>query len=482
MIVKYFHKIQKKFLENESLIFSIAFFIQIILGICILQLRSQRTTFDVDEFQHAHIAWNILQGKLIYRDFFEHHGALAGYFNAIILWIRGGDAASFETFYVLRQLTFFLLCLQGLVVYSIIKSFISSREVALGGVVLFFANNIMMIFGYAMRPDSLQNLFNLLGLLFVVKKRYWTAGFFMGLAWAAHPKAIIFITFLLSSMFIIELQSKETIPIFKKHIKVIAGIFIVVLTLLIFFTIQGGGYDFLKATMFHNFKSVVGFYEIRGKMLVYALWKESRVQFVLTIVALLLVFFRRKTFLSQEFRIISLTTLLSFSLLLFPLFGQLLLIVLPLMAISITVAFYKVFGSRIASFFLIPLGFYLIWSHQSFLKPNRSQYNELQKSELNFVLKNLKRDEKMAYVWPSHCAAYVFNSDVDRYWMLGINNKWLTDSTSTENFNRVFKTQILTGEVNYVIVHPKYLKYLTQKMRNYLQNNFNQRGCIWIRN
>lgn len=448
-----------------------------------MDLWGHRESFTQDEYQHAHIAWNILQGKLIYRDFFEHHGALSGYLNAFILFLRGENAPSFDSFYTLRKVMSLLLIVQGYLVYLIIKHFSVSRTIALSGIILFFANHLMMIFGYATRPDGLQNLFLLSGIYFIVKNKLWKAGISLGLAWAAHPKAIIFITFILSSFLISEIKSRNfELKHYKKYLPLFWGIVLVGLALFLFFAIQGAGSDFLRSTFFYNFKTVNEFKSSRGVgFLISQFWMNSRSLLVLFVISFFLMVAHCKKTSTPELQIIWRVSLFCVLMLLLPLAGQVLVVALAMMSILSCIIFYMTFGSRLSNFIFLPLSLYLVWSHYSALPANRSRYNKMQESELGFIIDKVGRDEKVAYAWPGNCAAYVFNSDSDKDWMLGINNRQMVDSSLAENMERVYRVKILTGEIRYLVFHPHLLQFLTQEMRDYVKNNFSQRGCIWIR-
>ena len=57
-----------------------------------------------DEFQHVHTAWETLQGRTPYRDFYEHHGPHTAWLGALILKLRGEAAAEFDALWVFRRL------------------------------------------------------------------------------------------------------------------------------------------------------------------------------------------------------------------------------------------------------------------------------------------------------------------------------------------------------------------------------------------
>ena len=78
-------------------------------------LAALRGGYEADEMEHLHGAWNVGQGLLPYRDFFEHHPPLLYYLLAP--FVRSLTHASFALFVALRlvALGLFVLILAGLV-------------------------------------------------------------------------------------------------------------------------------------------------------------------------------------------------------------------------------------------------------------------------------------------------------------------------------------------------------------------------------
>ncbi len=63
----------------------------LLLNIGLAFLRLVNKPFNPDELQHLHIAWLIAQGKIVYRDFWEHHGPLYSLFNGALIHLFNAE-------------------------------------------------------------------------------------------------------------------------------------------------------------------------------------------------------------------------------------------------------------------------------------------------------------------------------------------------------------------------------------------------------
>ena len=77
--------------------------------------------FDIDEFQHLHIAWNLREGRWPYRDFYEHHGLVLTLVNGAVLALRGKEAASLDSLVWMRWVSCAALQGQALVVHRVAR-------------------------------------------------------------------------------------------------------------------------------------------------------------------------------------------------------------------------------------------------------------------------------------------------------------------------------------------------------------------------
>jgi hypothetical protein len=111
--------------------------------------------FDVDEFEHAHAAWNVFRGLLPYKDFFEHHTpwyyfALSPFFRWFAVDQSFDAARSFLI--VARGLSFILTVLSAWLVYLVARLG-ASRRVGLLAALFFVALPVLTHKTLEIRPD-----------------------------------------------------------------------------------------------------------------------------------------------------------------------------------------------------------------------------------------------------------------------------------------------------------------------------------------
>lgn len=119
--------------------------------------------FGHDEFQHSHIAWNVLNGQVPYRDFFEHHGILFPAITGLALRIAGGDA-SFGTMTLLRFVSLAGLPLLMHATFLLARRLQTPPVVALAAPALLVSAEMVHLNAIEVRADTWQNVFWIYGL------------------------------------------------------------------------------------------------------------------------------------------------------------------------------------------------------------------------------------------------------------------------------------------------------------------------------
>jgi len=144
--------------------------------------------YSVDELQHLHFAWNVGQGRLPYRDFFEHHPPLFHYLLAP--FVRHQTEAG-TALLILCRLVALGVLLSALAAFYFLMRRALSAEAACWGLGAWILTHPFRTLGFELRPDwlALAGLFGALsGLLASVRdegKRLWfralTAGLLGGI-------------------------------------------------------------------------------------------------------------------------------------------------------------------------------------------------------------------------------------------------------------------------------------------------------------
>jgi len=151
--------------------------------------------FDPDELQHAHIAWLIANGNIPYKDFWEHHGPLFGFLNGAIFYLADAGR-SMNIMFGLRALSAAISVGILAVVYAMARTLSLSPKAGLTAVAMLSSLIYFQDNGMEMRPDALQNLLWLAGMLLVLRnvsrrlfRVTFLAGIFFGLAMLTNIKA-----------------------------------------------------------------------------------------------------------------------------------------------------------------------------------------------------------------------------------------------------------------------------------------------------
>ena len=134
-----------------------------ILGCYIAIILSR--TLDADEFESMHAAWQIAQGQMIYRDFFEHHHPLFYLLLAPLLAIVPESSSSL----LLLRLLNLGLAIGTTAVTYLLASRIYGRLAGLASTILLTTAVIFQVKAIEVRPDNLQTLCGLAGLYLLVR-------------------------------------------------------------------------------------------------------------------------------------------------------------------------------------------------------------------------------------------------------------------------------------------------------------------------
>ena len=112
-----------------------------------------------DELQHLHIAWKMFsEHKLIYADFWEHHGIFFPLVNYLLFVIFSFEA-HFDTFLIFRCIAFLYLCVIYFLTFKITKLVFKSDAIGLLAITILSSCYYTLLNGIEIRPDQIQNIF-----------------------------------------------------------------------------------------------------------------------------------------------------------------------------------------------------------------------------------------------------------------------------------------------------------------------------------
>lgn len=155
-----------------------------------------RRPFGWDELEHIHSAFLISQGKIPYRDFFQHHHPLLWYIYSPIFLLFG---ESISTLIAIKILSFVIGVINIFLLYFVCKVFIKDFVWRVLSIVIFTSSIAFLLNGMEMRPDNLMMLFVLLSFnflqLFFEKatiKFLIISGFSLGISFLFLQKSLFF--------------------------------------------------------------------------------------------------------------------------------------------------------------------------------------------------------------------------------------------------------------------------------------------------
>lgn len=421
-------KLAKNFFNRPALE-TMLWFSALLLNGFVLGLRSRYASFDLDEFQHSHIAWNLVRGKIIYRDFFEHHGPLYAFFNQALFTFLNLPAR-FDSLLTLRigALAFALgiLLLTAALAWQILRS---PRLVLISlttlSSLLFFQRKSIEV-----RPDGMQNFFWLLGLIFFFFSRQtfkrWplaAAGAAWGLALLANFKAVLFLGFVGLAWLCTALCHRRPWQPLRRDVFLIAvGLAAAFAPFAVYFwhvraldqaIYFNTRYNFWL--MRHGFSNTTLEYSV-----FFGVYQTMFVMLLTLSIGFALLKIRTLDQDADErTAIFAVLCLLCLSAPLAGLYSQFYLAFLPVLAIGVAWGIEQVLKPardwrRTMLAALIVFGF-----ERSVVAdtPWRMTQRQIQQRELTeYVLQNTSRDEAIGFFW-NECGGYMFNDDVQYAWL-----------------------------------------------------------------
>ena len=158
----------KRFIFKESpKLVSLAkwfFILQIIVGVFWafwVLIENQPKTGD--DIEHLHSSWLVFQGKIPYKDFFQHHNPLLWYLFAPVMGVFAYDIIVFD---VVRVTSTLILMLNLLFVGLIVKRFVSDNWMASIMSVASVFPSYVIFSGQDFRPDNYMVFSFIVGLYY----------------------------------------------------------------------------------------------------------------------------------------------------------------------------------------------------------------------------------------------------------------------------------------------------------------------------
>jgi hypothetical protein len=486
----------------------------LLLNVALMALRLANKPFNPDEFQHLHIAWLIAHGKILYRDFWEHHGPLYSLFNGSMIYLFDAEPTVRILFWS-RSLSLFLMCGIGALTWFLARTLGLPTIGAWLAVAIFASLDMVQNKGVEMRPDIAQTLFWLAGLLILLKnqsrgnvQRAAWAGAFFTLCILSNAKAGIG-PFFATLFYVLAhwlCQMKWQI-IRRDLIGMASGGLIAALPVLIYFVANDSAADFLYFNYVWNVLFNLNlsttfdaaFSESGVSLSEQYFWLYFGDQLPFTLLVLAGGGFwvsklrneraqdsRQRNWL---FAIVTSGTLMGW---LTNQYSQYFLIFLPLLSIvaayaliEITKLFNDINGKAgiVVSSCLATLTAMIMLAYTVRNTPFReTDLLSQQKSFTKTFVSMTSREEPVGVLW-SLCGGYMFNENTGFYWVAMPFHSEMIEIISGEHpFREAFIHDLDNKSVRYIIGVENWMtEGLSPEALKHIQDNFNYTTCLWTR-
>jgi 4-amino-4-deoxy-L-arabinose transferase-like glycosyltransferase len=186
-----------------------------VLGVVILLIFSNSLyrSFNHDELETIHSSWKILNGEIIYVNFFQHHHAFLYYTLAPLLKVFGESSLTLVFF---RLIIFVLYILILWVTYNIALLLFDSKKTGLLSLILLSCITTFFVKAIEVRPDVPQVFFGLVAIYFFILQhkrksaKYTLLGAFsLGISFLFLQKAL-FLMIAILLLQVVRLYTKRT--------------------------------------------------------------------------------------------------------------------------------------------------------------------------------------------------------------------------------------------------------------------------------
>lgn len=471
----------------------------ILLCFCFLYIpNTLNKKFDYDEFQHAHIAWTLKEGKILYKDTFDHHGPIYAYLIST-LWKMFHFKDQADTLIKMRIISLISLIILLILIYLIAQRVFNSL-VGLLTLVIILCNKIFYYKGIEIRPDIIQSIFIYSGIYFLVliilksknKYNYFLVGFFWGFALITNFKTAIIVGGCSLFYLIVYFKNIKLVNVAET----VFGLLIVIIPIYLFFYLNGAFDDFFYYNYTFNFKAyfiqnvaVMRIYDLKNNIFynmawiglfffgAYYLFKNKFNKRISVFLILISVFF----------------VLLSW----LHFYPQWKLALIPLSSIIPGYGFYsvlkkmdKIANLKFLIFFIAFLFCHLLTnvSHNKTYNILNKEWNNTEQIEFTNYINNLiYEDENIFIIW-NIFGGYIFRPHLLYYWFINENQeKIMEDILGYELLGQNLIDQLEKKNCKYLILGDE-ISYLLKSKYNdsyqYIINNFKpseRYPYFWIR-
>ena len=458
----------------------------------------------MDESQHLHIAWHISNGKTIFKDFFEHHGAIFGLLNGLIFKILNIQP-QFEVYYLFRFLNFTQSLVLIVLTFLIGRLLFQSKLIGIMAAAFLSGNFYFHQRSFEIRPDTLQNVFWYSSQFLLLwnwqkKRNIWflLSGVLMGMAILTNTKAVIGVTGLGLGIFLLffwDLKNVKKLLLISLYFA--SGVLSAYCFLMVYFWFKGGIQEFHQYSILFNFSIVSS--RSKETFNIYSEFVATR-QYAFTLFSfagMALVVFdllkRQKTIEESRNILFLAMTIIPLCGVVLNLFNQYWMIFLPSLSILAAKALHDLYQCCMKSDYFKEMKkypqiavFIVLLSLTAYrLVSTPFIPDDLfldQRIDTEYVLRNAKREDPITLFW-SNCAGYVFNEDTQFHW---VSHYDLIDSVIRNDGYNPFGDALLKNlkekNVRFILEdHARFSTIVTANVKKYIEQHYVKMGCIWLR-
>ena len=491
---------------------SIGAFLLLNFGLALLRLINK--PFNPDELQHLHIAWLIAQGKIVYRDFWEHHGPLYSLFNGALIWISDPEP-SVRILLWSRLLSLILSSIVGVLTWFIARNLGLSKTAAWLAVAAYSSLDMVQNKGVEMRPDVPQTLFWIGGILLLIRnqdagslKRAAYAGVLFALTILSNAKAgvgpFFAVTFYLVAHWLCNMKWTD---IGRDLLGMLLGGLLTLAPILLYFFINDAALDFLYFNYVWNVLFNINwsadfqaaFTDSGTSLAEEYFWFYIREQLAFTVLAIAGAgFWIAKLWNEPDqgskqrdwlFAIVTLGTTLGW---LTNQHSQYFLVFLPLLSVLAGYALVRtanlfapkhyVGGVALSTVLTIIAAVAMLTCSIANTPFRETALLMQQKAFTQRFVSMTSRDEPVAVLW-GQCGGYMFNEITGFYWVAMPFHSEIIEIISGEHpFSESFIAEMERKKVRFVIGQQNWMtEGLSPEALDYLRNNFEYTNCLWSR-
>jgi len=369
--------------------------------------------FNIDEFEHIHTSWKILQGYEIYVDFFQHHHPLLNYLITPILYIFGDTTTAI---FVSRYLI--LLILAGILAATYFISLRLFKDSEIGIISLILTSTVVTFFvkSIEVRPEVPQTLMGLLSIYFLFvyydKKSLESllaSAVFLAISFLFLQKAVV-LCLVLGVLFLYDLCRKE---MQFRHVLLYITTFVLCISPYYIYHIINGS---IKQYFVMNWLVNINYPKHFATWIYMIVTIQENILtctlFLLGILALMRT--KRRTNNQIRFGILSIGLILS--LFLFKnTWRHYFIMLIPTVGIISSYALHSIFKDKLSKLIVLLGAIYIpmaiIHDHGLFKRKNIEQLSQLNKIE--YVLSITKQDDK---AYDGNMKFNLFRDDIDYFW------------------------------------------------------------------